>query len=621
MGASKRLLLLAVAAVALAALPAALGQKKLDVKTTVTEQLFMRHKFPKITIDKALINLIPVEAGIDPKSPKQLKNKYALLYRGTMSFSSIKGVCAGLKAKNAVTITATKKTLKETVAVIGASAPCTANTVGNGKAPAFTFITMLKKSGVPLKNTYTIMYCEKGKTDCYIYRLYKPCLKGRCKLEPDPTLASSVFSSTADVVSKAGSCDETIGRYTDAINQCKKDDKCKEIMEKWEGYIGIQYDTPEALKAGLNNFRASLQRVVDACKKGVTHSVGTTEFSDLSKDQFAKEVLSDLSVGPGTAFNASNPTGKLPNPSEKKNESQELPPSVDNTTTTDPKPDKPNTDPNPGGNDTSPVTPGGGDVSNLPPGLASVAGKVDWAAAGKTTGTRDQGFCSSGWAMAALGAIESKLLIDNPSLKPADVKLSVQQLLDCSDAGGCGKGNQNAAADFTLYVGLHLEANYEYVSDDTGVPNDGCLSEVLGRKKRVRVVSRRSITDIPALPTATERQAVLKTLVTTQPAMVFLAGNILQDYQGGVVDPSLCKIATANDANLAALLIGYDDDAKVWIFQNYMGKQFGDSGTFRIAMTEKDSDKLGPCGIYSAVFQPTEVTMGEEDPIKLTISN
>ena len=52
--------------------------------------------------------------------------------------------------------------------------------------------------------THTQMYCEKGKTDCYIYRLYKPCLKGRCKLEPDPTLASSVFSDVADVVSKAG---------------------------------------------------------------------------------------------------------------------------------------------------------------------------------------------------------------------------------------------------------------------------------------------------------------------------------------------------------------------------------------------------------------------------------
>jgi len=38
--------------------------------------------------------------------------------------------------------------------------------------------------------------CAARKLDCYIYRLAPPCFRGRCFMDPDPTLLSSVFSET-----------------------------------------------------------------------------------------------------------------------------------------------------------------------------------------------------------------------------------------------------------------------------------------------------------------------------------------------------------------------------------------------------------------------------------------
>jgi len=57
----------------------------------------------------------PLLCHVRPKPFRRNLNRR--IYRGTVSFASIKGICAGLKAGRAVQLTATKKKLKETVVV------------------------------------------------------------------------------------------------------------------------------------------------------------------------------------------------------------------------------------------------------------------------------------------------------------------------------------------------------------------------------------------------------------------------------------------------------------------------------------------------------------------------
>lgn len=44
------------------------------------------------------------------------------------------------------------------------------------------------------------MYCQRGKADCLIYRLARPCPFGRCLVPPDKSLVSSVFSDAPQLI-------------------------------------------------------------------------------------------------------------------------------------------------------------------------------------------------------------------------------------------------------------------------------------------------------------------------------------------------------------------------------------------------------------------------------------
>ena len=79
--------------------------------------------------------------------------------------------------------------------VIAATPPCSTTLKAAGSiAAADTFQILVKKSGVPLANSFTVVRCGRGQESCYTYRLAKPCPRGRCLVEPDRTLAEGVFS-------------------------------------------------------------------------------------------------------------------------------------------------------------------------------------------------------------------------------------------------------------------------------------------------------------------------------------------------------------------------------------------------------------------------------------------
>jgi hypothetical protein len=170
---------------------------------------------------------------------------HRLVYRATIDFKSLAPVCVGLHAKKNVSLLATRGTVSEAVAVVTATAPCrTMAQAPAGAATPETFQLLVKKSSVPLANSYTVvgcqarqpgsiacpvlyawcsrclparcqqllpgaphprfprlqLRCEKGKAFCYTYRLSKPCLRGRCNIEPDRTLGGGVFSSAPSLL-------------------------------------------------------------------------------------------------------------------------------------------------------------------------------------------------------------------------------------------------------------------------------------------------------------------------------------------------------------------------------------------------------------------------------------
>jgi len=81
------------------------------------------------------------------------------------------------------------------------------------------------------------------------------------------------------------------------------------------------------------------------------------------------------------------------------------------------------------------------------------------------TPVRQQQECSSDWAIAATGALEGQHFNATGKLIP----LSIQQLIDCSDAQGnqgCVNGTAIQSFQYMKQVGLEAETSYPYENID-----------------------------------------------------------------------------------------------------------------------------------------------------------
>lgn len=82
-------------------------------------------------------------------------------------------------------------------------------------------------------------------------------------------------------------------------------------------------------------------------------------------------------------------------------------------------------------------TPGTNSSETPPSETSSRPSSVDWTSTSVTT-PKNQGYCGSCWAFAAVGYAESKLIIDGRY--DNDIDLSEQVLLECTTDSSCNGG-------------------------------------------------------------------------------------------------------------------------------------------------------------------------------------
>lgn len=102
--------------------------------------------------------------------------------------------------------------------------------------------------------------------------------------------------------------------------------------------------------------------------------------------------------------------------------------------------------------------------------------RFDWRDTGGVTSVKNQGRCGSCWAFAAIGAIESALLV----YAELETNLSEQHLIsECCRAGNCDGGWPDWSLDYARDVGIPTEACYPYVAQNTECePCDGWKDQV-----------------------------------------------------------------------------------------------------------------------------------------------
>ena len=118
-----------------------------------------------------------------------------MVYRVTLQHSEIQQACLELNRGRAVAIVATRgDSLKETVQVVTATAPCLTLEGPTGAVAALaTFQMLLKKSGVPLANAFTVVGRCGGSTHTWPVNDLQPAQHAACLLESLGSLLTSVL--------------------------------------------------------------------------------------------------------------------------------------------------------------------------------------------------------------------------------------------------------------------------------------------------------------------------------------------------------------------------------------------------------------------------------------------
>ena len=188
----------------------------------------------------------------------------------------------------------------------------------------------------------------------------------------------------------------------------------------------------------------------------------------------------------------------------------------------------------------------------------------DWRDSGYVSSVKNQSSCGSCWDFAAIGALESVLLI----AEGVEYDLSEQQILSCRTPGsGCGGGWMAWAWSYIRENGAAEETCMPYQADDTVPCTDaGCT----------KVATTREWIDFP------NDVDVLKTAVTNAPvSCTFTAYDDFHSYGGGCYEHE-----DTEPPNHAVLIIGWDDSAcsgdGAWLVKNSWGESWGEDGFFWI---------------------------------------
>jgi C1A family cysteine protease len=194
----------------------------------------------------------------------------------------------------------------------------------------------------------------------------------------------------------------------------------------------------------------------------------------------------------------------------------------------------------------------------------------DWRERDKVTSVKVQGECGTCWAHAALGDLESKILITESE----DYDFSEQNLASC-DIGvssllytSCSGGSPFRSTNFLSQVGASLESCAPYKGTGWAPCKQFCT--IIKKVDGWRVIANDVVTIKAALysngPISTSMDA-------SDPAFRAYTGGVYEYYDSPV-------------NNHAVLIVGWDDSLGpdgAWIVKNSWGAEWGMDGFFYIA--------------------------------------
>ncbi len=234
----------------------------------------------------------------------------------------------------------------------------------------------------------------------------------------------------------------------------------------------------------------------------------------------------------------------------------------------------------------------------------SLPNQIDWRNQNDRnylTSIKNQGDCGSCWAFAACGAVEARYNTERNLYSPAALSsdhsiklpelfmkrgnflnrdyssalsypdLSEQDLISCSYAGNCSGGNSWKSFDYMETNGVVTEDCFPYQAED--IPCHLCSN---WNKKLAKIKNWGWVT------TSNVDKYAIKSSLQSGPLVFFMeVYNDFYYYNSGVYEKT---IGASYEGSHAVVLIGYNESQEYWICKNSWGKNWGESGYFKIRM-------------------------------------
>lgn len=227
---------------------------------------------------------------------------------------------------------------------------------------------------------------------------------------------------------------------------------------------------------------------------------------------------------------------------------------------------------------------GGNGNGDAPASRSLAPASVDWVAKGAVGPVRNQGSCNSCWAFAAAAALEGASFVKTGKL----VKLSPQQLLDCSGAGTCSGGYTDQVFNYIARAG-GMCADTDYASYKNYASSCTRCSTASGTKTT-------GYKDVP------QSQAGLEEALSKAPLLVQVnsVNQVWQFYKSGVVTGS-CPTASTH----AVIAVGYgsDNGRDYYTLKNQWGTTWGEGGYIRLGRGSQYG-AAGQCGVQLVARYP-----------------
>jgi C1A family cysteine protease len=203
------------------------------------------------------------------------------------------------------------------------------------------------------------------------------------------------------------------------------------------------------------------------------------------------------------------------------------------------------------------------------------------------TPVKDQMQCGSCWAFAAVGAMESALLINDTTLFP-DIDLSEQFLVSCDDENyACCGGYLDKAYDFLTSKGTVTESCSPYKSGGCTCYGPFCYSDSPSCPDQCDDGIEPGHIRITGWEWVNKGKNSKRDNIVDAIKVALLDGpvpcgmEVYTDffyYSGGVYEHTWGTC----EGGHAVIIIGWDDADEYWIVKNSWGTDWGEDGYFRI---------------------------------------